>query len=53
MVGFLLVNLKDVPVETYNIGNPKPEISMLDLVTLAARTVPALAATEKAMASRK
>ena len=32
MVGFLLVLLKGVPGEAYNIGNPKPEISMLDLV---------------------
>jgi UDP-glucuronate decarboxylase len=32
MVGFLLCVLKGVPGEAYNIGNPKPEISMLDLV---------------------
>ena len=32
MVGFLLVILKGVAGEAYNIGNPKPEISMLDLV---------------------
>jgi UDP-glucuronate decarboxylase len=32
MVGFLLVILKGVPGESYNIGNPDPEISMLDLV---------------------
>jgi UDP-glucuronate decarboxylase len=32
MVGFLLVVLKGVPGEAYNIGNPKPEISMVDLV---------------------
>ncbi|MBF0129382.1 MAG: NAD-dependent epimerase/dehydratase family protein [Alphaproteobacteria bacterium] len=32
MVGFLLVILRGVPGEAYNIGNPKPEISMLDLV---------------------
>jgi UDP-glucuronate decarboxylase len=32
MVGFLLVVLKGVPGEAYNIGNPKPEISMLNLV---------------------
>ncbi len=32
MIGFLLVILKGVPGEAYNIGNPKPEISMLDLV---------------------
>jgi UDP-glucuronate decarboxylase len=32
MVGFLLVILKGVPGEAYNIGNPMPEISVLDLV---------------------
>lgn len=32
MVGFLLVVLKGVPGEAYNIGNPTPEISMVDLV---------------------
>lgn len=32
MVGFTLVVLKGVPGEPYNIGNPKPEISMVDLV---------------------
>ncbi|MCB2101672.1 MAG: NAD-dependent epimerase/dehydratase family protein [Rhodobacterales bacterium] len=32
MVGFLRVILKGVPGEAYNIGNPKPEISMVDLV---------------------
>jgi len=32
MVGFLLVNLKGVPGEVYNIGNPSPEISINDLV---------------------
>jgi UDP-glucuronate decarboxylase len=32
MVGFLLTIAKGVPGEAYNIGNPKPEISMLDLV---------------------
>ncbi|MBK20421.1 MAG: nucleoside-diphosphate sugar epimerase [Rhodospirillaceae bacterium] len=31
MVGFLLVILKGVPGEAYNIGNPKPEISILQL----------------------
>ena len=31
MVGFMLVILKGVPGESYNIGNPDPEISMLDL----------------------
>ncbi|MEO5373429.1 MAG: NAD-dependent epimerase/dehydratase family protein [Alphaproteobacteria bacterium] len=32
MVGFLLVILRGVPGEAYNIGNPKPEIAMVDLV---------------------
>ncbi|MGB0671800.1 MAG: NAD-dependent epimerase/dehydratase family protein [Rhodospirillales bacterium] len=32
MVGFTLVSLKGVPGEAYNIGNPKPEISMVELV---------------------
>ncbi len=32
MVGFLLVVLRGVPGEPYNIGNPTPEISMLELV---------------------
>jgi len=32
MNGFLRVIAKGVPGEAYNIGNPKPEISMLDLV---------------------
>ena len=32
IVGFLLVILKGVPGEAYNIGTPVPEISMLDLV---------------------
>jgi UDP-glucuronate decarboxylase len=31
IVGFLLVILKGIPGETYNIGNPVPEIAMLDL----------------------
>jgi len=31
MVGFLLVLLKGGPGEVYNIGNPEPEISVLDL----------------------
>ena len=34
MVGFLLVILRGVPGEAYNIGNPKPEISMTDLVEI-------------------
>ena len=32
MTGFLQVILKGVPGEAYNIGNPKPEISMVELV---------------------
>lgn len=32
MVGFMLVMLKGVAGEAYNIGNPKPEISMVELV---------------------
>ncbi len=32
MNGFLRVIADGVPGETYNIGNPKPEITMLDLV---------------------
>jgi UDP-glucuronate decarboxylase len=33
IVGFLLVILKGVPGEVYNIGNPNPEISMMELVS--------------------
>jgi UDP-glucuronate decarboxylase len=32
IAGFLLVLLKGVPGETYNIGNPSPEVSMVELV---------------------
>lgn len=32
LVGFLRVVLKGVPGEAYNIGTPKPEISVLDLI---------------------
>ena len=32
LVGFLKVILRGVPGEAYNIGNPKPEISMVDLI---------------------
>ena len=32
MTGFILTLLKGVPGEAYNIGNPTPEITMLDLV---------------------
>ena len=44
MVGFLLVNLRGVPGEVYNIGNPKPEISIEELVDnigeVLGRTIP-------------
>lgn len=33
MAGFLLAAIRGVAGEVYNIGNPEPEISMLDLVT--------------------
>lgn len=39
MVGFLLVALKGVPGEAYNIGNPKPEISMVELVQSIERVI--------------
>jgi len=39
MVGFLLVLLKGIPGEAYNIGNPVPEISVLDLVKIIERVV--------------
>lgn len=32
MIGFLLTMLRGVPGEAYNIGNPVPELSMLELV---------------------
>ena len=32
MVGFFLVVLRGVPGEAYNIGNPRPEVSVMDLV---------------------
>lgn len=32
VVGFLLTILKGVPGEAYNIGNPAPEVSVLDLI---------------------
>lgn len=31
LIGFFKVFLKGVPGEAYNIGNPKPEVSMIDL----------------------
>jgi UDP-glucuronate decarboxylase len=43
MVGFMAVILKGVPGEAYNVGNPTPEITMLDLVqrirTVSAREI--------------
>ena len=38
MIGFFLVLLNGVPGETYNIGNPKPEISIIDLVRILDKT---------------
>lgn len=37
--GFLRVVARGVPGEAYNIGNPKPEISMRDLVTMVGEVV--------------
>jgi UDP-glucuronate decarboxylase len=37
--GFILAALKGVPGEAYNIGNPKPEICMLDLVRLVEKVL--------------
>lgn len=39
MVGFLLVMLKGVPGHVYNIGNPAPEISMVDLARTMGRVL--------------
>jgi UDP-glucuronate decarboxylase len=39
MVGFLLVLLKGIPGEAYNIGNPLPEISVLELVKTIERVL--------------
>jgi UDP-glucuronate decarboxylase len=39
MVGFMLVLLNGVPGEVYNIGNPKPEISVLDLAKTIERVL--------------
>jgi UDP-glucuronate decarboxylase len=38
VVGFLRVLLDGVPGEPYNIGNPKPEISMIDLAQMVRET---------------
>ncbi|HKU41004.1 MAG TPA: NAD-dependent epimerase/dehydratase family protein [Polyangiales bacterium] len=40
--GFLQVLLQGQPGEPYNIGNPKPEISMLELVDVIRKVVPDL-----------
>lgn len=40
--GFLQVLLSGLPGEPYNIGNPRPELSMLDLVQTIKRAVPHL-----------
>jgi len=39
LTGFLLALLRGVPGEPYNIGNPNPEISVLQLVEYLARSV--------------
>ncbi len=39
IVGFTLVSLKGVPGEAYNIGNPVPEIAMLDLAKTIERVL--------------
>ena len=38
IIGFLMVVLNGVPGEAYNIGNPEPEISMVDLVKRIEKT---------------
>ncbi len=40
--GFLQVLVSGLPGEPYNIGNPEPEISILDLVHIIERTMPDL-----------
>jgi UDP-glucuronate decarboxylase len=32
LVGFMLAILRGIPGEVYNVGNPQPEVSMIDLV---------------------
>jgi UDP-glucuronate decarboxylase len=39
LVGFLLAVIKGVPGETYNIGNPRPEISMVQLVEALSKAI--------------
>ncbi len=41
MIGFLRVVLKGVPGEAYNIGNPTPEVSMIDLAAVFEEKSPA------------
>ncbi|HKP61169.1 MAG TPA: NAD-dependent epimerase/dehydratase family protein [Polyangiales bacterium] len=45
--GFLQVLLQGQPGEPYNIGNPKPEISMLELVQVIREVVPELDAQHR------
>ena len=40
MIGFFRVLLKGVPGEVYNIGNPKPEVTMNDLAGAFAKISP-------------
>ena len=40
IVGFLKVLINGKPAEPYNIGNPKPEISMLELIKLVEKVNP-------------
>ena len=39
LVGFLLAVIKGVPGESYNIGNPRPEISMIQLVEALSKAI--------------
>ena len=39
LTGFLLTIIKGVPGEAYNIGNPRPEVSMLDMVETIQRVL--------------
>jgi UDP-glucuronate decarboxylase len=39
LAGFLLVIAKGVPGEAYNIGNPNPEVSMMDLIKTIEKVV--------------
>ena len=42
ILGFLQILLYGLPGEPYNIGNPEPEISMLELIETIKRTLPEL-----------